>query len=79
MRPHGKRTDREQPGSEAASLILKAETPVYGGYVLGRDGRVIFIRGAIPGELVDVSVEERKRDYSVASVRNVVEPSPSRR
>ncbi len=79
MRPRGKRTGREHPVSEAASLILKAETPVYGGYVLGRDGRVIFIRGAIPGELVDVSVEERKRDYSIASVRHVVEPSPLRR
>jgi 23S rRNA (uracil1939-C5)-methyltransferase len=79
MTSQRQRTDREHPGSEAASLILKAETPVYGGFVLGRDGRVIFIRGAIPGELVDVFVEERKRDYSVASVRNVVEPSPSRR
>ncbi|MCL4477307.1 MAG: class I SAM-dependent RNA methyltransferase [Nitrospirae bacterium] len=71
--------DRESRGNEVSSLILKAETPVYGGYVLGRDGRIIFIRGAIPGELVEVSVEERKRDYSVASVRNVIEPSPSRR
>jgi 23S rRNA (uracil1939-C5)-methyltransferase len=72
-------TDREPLRNEVSSLILRAETPVYGGYVLGRDGRVIFIRGAIPGELVDVSIEERKRDYSVASVRNVIEPSPSRR
>lgn len=79
MTPHGNRTDRESRGNEVSSLILKAETPVYGGYVLGRDGRIIFIRGAIPGELVDVSVEERKRDYSVASVRNVIEPSPLRR
>jgi len=79
MRPQGRKTDRESHGSDVPSLILKAETPVYGGYVLGRDGRVIFIRGAIPGELVDVSVEERKRDYSVASVRTVIEPSPSRR
>lgn len=79
MTPHGNRMDRESRGNEVSSLILKAETPVYGGYVLGRDGRIIFIRGAIPGELVEVSVEERKRDYSVASVRNVIEPSPSRR
>jgi len=79
MRPQGRKTERESRGSDVPSLILKAETPVYGGYVLGRDGRVIFIRGAIPGELVDVSVEERKRDYSVASVRTVIEPSPSRR
>ncbi len=79
MTPHAGGTEREASGKEVSSLILKAETPVYGGYVLGRDGKVVFIRGAIPGELVEVSIEERKRDYSVASVRNVIEPSPSRR
>ncbi len=79
MTPHTSGADREVPEREPSSLILRAETPVYGGYVLGRDGRVVFIRGAIPGELVDVLVEERKKDYSVASVRNVIEPSPSRR
>lgn len=79
MTPHENMPDKESPRNEAASLILKAETPVYGGYVMGRDGKVIFIRGAIPGELVDVSIEEKKRDYSIASVRNVIEPSPSRR
>jgi 23S rRNA (uracil1939-C5)-methyltransferase len=79
MKAQGKKTEREPLGSDVSSLILTAETPVYGGYVLGRDGRVIFIRGAVPGELVDVNIEERKKDYSVASVRTVVEPSPSRR
>ncbi len=79
MTPHENMPDKESPRNEAASLILKAETPVYGGYVMGRDGKIIFIRGAIPGELVDVSIEEKKRDYSIASVRNVIEPSPSRR
>jgi len=58
---------------------IRAETPVYGGYVIGRDGRIVFIKGAIPGELVEVSIEERKRDYSLASVSNILEPSPSRR
>lgn len=60
-------------------LTVKAELPVYGGYVIGRDGRVIFIKGAVPGELVEVSVDERKKDYSTATVRNVIEPSPFRR
>ena len=67
------------PDDQVSSLILKAQTPVYGGYVMGRDGKVVFIRGAVPGELVEVSLDEKKRDYSVASVRNVIEPSPSRR
>lgn len=59
--------------------ILKAGSPVYGGYVIARDGKITFIRGAIPDELVAVTVEEERRDYIVASVEQVLEPSPSRR
>lgn len=60
------------------TMIIKAESAVYGGYVIARDNGVIFIKGAIPGELVDVSIEEKKRDYSIAAVKNVIEPSPDR-
>lgn len=62
-----------------STQTIRAETPVYGGYVIGRDGNVIFIKGAIPGELVDVSVDEKKRDYWLASVTNIIEPSDFRR
>jgi 23S rRNA (uracil1939-C5)-methyltransferase len=58
---------------------LRAKIPVYGGYVICRDGEVVFIKGAIPGELVEVSVDEKKKDYSVASVAQVIEPSSHRR
>ncbi|HAM50946.1 MAG TPA: hypothetical protein DCP92_09760 [Nitrospiraceae bacterium] len=58
---------------------IKAESPVYGGYVIGRDGKIVFIKGAIPGELVEVSFEEKKRDYCLASVKTILEPSPFRR
>lgn len=58
---------------------IRAEIPVYGGYVIARDGKVVFIKGAVPGELVEVSVVERKKDYSTAYVTNVLEPSPFRR
>jgi 23S rRNA (uracil1939-C5)-methyltransferase len=58
--------------------VVKADAPVYGGYVISRNDGVIFIKGAIPGELVEVEISERKRDYSVASVTDVIEPSSSR-
>jgi 23S rRNA (uracil1939-C5)-methyltransferase len=58
--------------------VLKAEDAVYGGYVLARNDGVIFIRGAIPGEVVQVRVQERKKDYAVAAVSEVVEPSEHR-
>ncbi|MEW6108342.1 MAG: class I SAM-dependent RNA methyltransferase [Nitrospirota bacterium] len=59
-------------------LILKSLMPAYGGYTIARDEKVIFIKGAIPGEVVEVDIEEKKRDYSIAYVRNVIEPSEYR-
>lgn len=58
---------------------IRAEQPVYGGYVIGRDGKVVFIKGAIPGELVEVEIEEKKKDYYTASVKGITESSPDRR
>lgn len=58
--------------------ILKSLMPAYGGYTIARDEKVIFIKGAIPGEVVEVDIEERKRDYSIACVTNVIEPSEYR-
>ncbi len=60
------------------SEILKSQAPAYGGYSIARNGKVIFIKGAIPGEVVEVNIVEKKRDYSVASVVNVIEPSEHR-
>lgn len=60
------------------SEILKSAAPAYGGYSIARDGKIVFIRGAIPGEVVEVNIVEKKRDYSVASVVTVVEPSEDR-
>jgi len=59
--------------------IVRAEMPVYGGYVICKDGKVVFIRGAIPGELVEISIHDKKRDYSLAAARHIIEPSPYRR
>lgn len=60
------------------SMVLKAGDAVYGGYVLSREDGVIFIRGAIPGEVVEADIREKKRDYSVASVTGVIEQSSFR-
>jgi len=63
------------------NIILRAGAPVYGGYTLGRTAaapKIILIRGAIPGEMVEVSVNEEKKDYYIASVENVIEPSEYR-
>jgi 23S rRNA (uracil1939-C5)-methyltransferase len=59
-------------------LTVRALKPVYGGYTLARAEGTLFVRGALPGELVSVAVRERKKDYAVADVVAVREASPDR-
>ncbi len=59
-------------------MRLEATIPLYGGYVLSRAEGVVFLKGAIPGETVEAEVTEKKRDYSIALVREIYEPSPNR-
>jgi 23S rRNA (uracil1939-C5)-methyltransferase len=59
--------------------VIKAHDAVYGGFVLSRqDEGIVFVRGAVPGEVVEVEIEEKKRDYTIARVIDVVEKSEHR-
>ena len=51
-----------------------------GGAALARDdnGRVVFVEGALPDELVDVAVFEEHVDYAKATVVSVEEPVAGR-
>lgn len=60
-------------------MTVRAESPVYGGFVLGRNGKVIFIKGAIPGELVEINITESRKDYTIGEVTRVIEASEFRR
>ncbi|MDA8388833.1 MAG: class I SAM-dependent RNA methyltransferase [Nitrospiraceae bacterium] len=60
-------------------ITVKTEIPVYGGYTIARgDEGIVFVRGALPGETVRAVVSEKKKDYSVAAVSQVLEPSDMR-
>ncbi|NTU43164.1 MAG: class I SAM-dependent RNA methyltransferase [Nitrospirales bacterium] len=62
-----------------SSLTVTAENPAYGGLSIGRiSGKVIMIHGAIPGETVDISIVEEKKDYSIGSVQAIRIASPDR-
>jgi 23S rRNA (uracil1939-C5)-methyltransferase len=60
--------------------IVTTLAPVYGGYALARteETGVLFIRGALPGEKVEVRLGQRKKDYAFADVIEVISPSPYR-
>ena len=59
-------------------MRLTIDKAVYGGYGLARSGGVVLVRGALPGEIVDVAIAARKKDYAVAETVTVLEPSPHR-
>lgn len=60
-------------------VTLTTSSPAYGGISIARlDGKVVMIKGAIPGETVEVRIDEDRKDYSTATVTKVLEPSPDR-
>jgi len=62
------------------ALTVRTDRLVAGGDAMGRadDGRVVFVTGALPGELVEVDVAETKKDFSRGRVQQVLEASGDR-
>ena len=60
--------------------VLRIEKMAAGGDAIARlgDGRVAFVRGALPGELVEIEVVQARKDYVRAEMVAAVEPSPHR-
>lgn len=60
---------------------VRIERFVAGGEGLARadDGRVVFVRGGIPGDLVELSVIDERRDWMRAVAERVIEASDDRR
>jgi tRNA/tmRNA/rRNA uracil-C5-methylase (TrmA/RlmC/RlmD family) len=63
-------------------LSLRVDKPAHGGFCVGRaDGRVIFCRHSLPGELVRAEVEdavENRRFWRAEAVEVVADPNPDR-
>lgn len=65
--------------SAAAELTLRTGAPANGGSCVARhDGRVVFVRYALPGELVRVRVTDERGSYWHAGAVEVLEASPDR-
>ena len=60
--------------------VLRTSHMVVGGAALARDenGRVVFVEGALPGEVVAVRYRSVKKDFATAEVVHIVEESPHR-
>jgi tRNA/tmRNA/rRNA uracil-C5-methylase (TrmA/RlmC/RlmD family) len=65
--------------SDCAGLTLTAGPPANGGSCVARyDGRVVFVRYALPGERVRVRVISERESYWLAECVEVIEPSENR-
>lgn len=64
----------------SALVTLQPERFVAGGDAMARDadGRVVFVRGGLPGETVAVEITTNKRDWARGHVVDVLEASPQR-
>jgi len=62
------------------TLRLQPDRLVAGGDAMARDdtGRVVFVRDALPGEVVEVELLSEQRDFARAVVVDVLEPSADR-
>jgi tRNA/tmRNA/rRNA uracil-C5-methylase (TrmA/RlmC/RlmD family) len=69
----------DEPPDWPSELTLTAGPPANGGSCVARhDGRVVFVRYALPGETVRVRVVGDHGSYWHADVIEVIEPSPDR-
>jgi len=74
-------TKRNFPGmQEKHKLEITIHDLAFGGEAVGRleDGRVAFVRGALPGEKVTIRIREEKRSFVRAELEQILTPSPAR-
>lgn len=63
----------------AQILRLTIDSLAYGPAGVGRaDGKVIFVPGTVPGDEVEVVLDEEKKTYAIGHVVALVQPSPQR-
>ena len=65
---------------EIASFVVRPERLIAGGEALGHDadGRVVFVRGGLPGDELAVTTIETKGDWSRTVIAEVLTGSPDR-
>ncbi|MDQ3469160.1 MAG: TRAM domain-containing protein, partial [Actinomycetota bacterium] len=61
-------------------LTLRPDRFAAGGEAIARDdgGRIVFVRGALPGDTVEAEVVTEKRDWVRAVAVEVIDPAPGR-
>jgi 23S rRNA (uracil1939-C5)-methyltransferase len=72
-------TPTEERPRRGEKLDLDVESLAYGGKgIARRNGYVVFVSGALPGDRVRAEVTRAKRGYAEASTDEILRPSPDR-
>jgi 23S rRNA (uracil1939-C5)-methyltransferase len=59
---------------------IEISAMTFGPFGLGHlDGKALMVPNAVVGDRLDVAIESERRDYSLATIRAIVRPSPDRR
>jgi 23S rRNA (uracil1939-C5)-methyltransferase len=75
----GNGTATEERPRRGEQLTLEVESLAYGGRgIARRNGFVVFVAGALPGDRVRAEVTKAKRGYAEASTTELVRESPDR-
>lgn len=63
------------------SEMVYIEKLAFGGQGIGKlpGGKIVFVSGAYPGELVEVDIISEKKDYSIGKIKKIVEEISERR
>jgi 23S rRNA (uracil1939-C5)-methyltransferase len=65
--------------ARGTELEVRIESLAFGGAGVGRlDGYVVFVQGAVPGDLVRAVVGKSKRSYAEARAVEILDPGPDR-
>jgi 23S rRNA (uracil1939-C5)-methyltransferase len=61
-------------------MEIRITSPTYGPDGIGRqeDGKVVFVRGGVPGDSVRVSITAEKKSHAIAEIEEILQPSPHR-
>src|SRR5688572_27487708 len=60
-------------------MRLNIEKLVYGGSGLARTSEgVVFVSKTAPGDVVEAQIVTKKKDYAIARLTKILEPSPDR-
>ena len=65
---------------QTTPFTVRPERLIAGGEALGHDvdGRIVFVRGGLPGDELTVTAVEEKGDWSRVVIDDVLRPSPDR-